>query len=197
MNIPNFIEKAKPLIRETEVFVEASETDEIVAYSNENEAVSFIVNHNNQWMALSENNDFEYFFEPIDLSVVDLKNYTALTKKPQQVYPNFEHVLHFGDEEIQDFVKQNGCDKDDLFNLQSIHDEGYIDFWMDQHPVYNYEDIYAYKGGWAMIWPEEDIPMQWDSNLEFVYQIGVQNEPFIDIYYSKNENKFFCIERNT
>lgn len=197
MKIPNFIEKAKPLIRETEVFIAAKETDEIVAYTNEDEAVSFIVNHNNQWMALSENNDFEYFFEPIDLSVVDLKIYTALTNKPQQVYPNFEHVMHFGDEEIQDFVKQNDCDKDDLFDLQSIHDEGYIDFWMDQHPVYNYEGIYAYKGGWAMIWQEEDIPMQWDENLEFVYQIGVQNEPFIDIYYSKSDNNFICIERNT
>lgn len=197
MKIPNFIEKAKPFVRETEVFRAAKDTDKIVAYTNEDEAISFIVNHNNQWMALSENNDFEYFFQPIDLSVVDLKNYTALTNKPQQVYPNFEHVLHFGDEEIQDFVKQNDCDKDDLFDLQSIHAEGYIDFWMDHHPMYNNDGVYAYKGSWAMIWPEEDIPMQWDSNLEFVYQIGVQNEPFIDIYYSKNENKFFCIERNT
>ena len=74
MSIPNFIEKAKPLIRETEVFRAAKDTDKIVAYTNEDEAISFIVNHNNQWMALSENNDFEYFFEPIVQSVVDLKN---------------------------------------------------------------------------------------------------------------------------
>ncbi|MCA5005251.1 hypothetical protein [Sphingobacterium bovistauri] len=197
MNIPNFIEKAKPFVRQAEVFVEASETDEIVAYSNENEAISFIVNHNNQWMALSENNDFEYFFEPIDVSTVDLKNYTALTTKNQLVYPNFEHLLHFGDEEIQDFVKQNDCDKDDLFDLQSIHDEGYIDFWMDHHPMYNNDGVYSYKGGWAMIWPDDDIPMQWDENLEFVYQVGVQNEPFIEIYYSKSDKNFICVERNT
>lgn len=196
-NIPNFLEKAKPLLREMQIFVKATDSDEIIAYANEDLAIRFVVKHENQWMALSENNDFEYFFEPIDIATVDLKEYTPLTAKTQQAYPNFENLLHFGDIEIQDFVKANDCDKDDLFDLQSIYDEGYIDFWMEQHPMYNNEGIYAYKGGWTMIWPDDDEPKQWDENLEFAYQIGLQDEPFIEVYYDKNEQKYSCIERNT
>lgn len=197
MNIPNFIEKAKPLIRETQVFIKAQETDKICAYANEDLAIRFIVQHNNQWMALSENNDFEYFFEPIDIQTANLGAYIALTTKTQHVYPNFENLLHFGDADIQNFVTENEGNKNDLFDLQSIHDEGYIDFWMDQHPMYNNNGIYAYKGGWAMIWPDDDEPKQWNENIKFLYQVGLENEPFIDIYYSKKENTFICIERNT
>ena len=197
MNIPNFIEKGQSLIKDTQVFVEANTTDAIIGYVNENEAIRFIVKHNDCWMALTENNDFEYFFAPIDLQSVDLNNYTHLTVKNIQVYPNFEHLLHFGDEEIQNFLKDNNCDKDDLFDLQSVYDEGYIDFWMDHHPMYNNEGIYAYKGGWAMIWPEDDEPFQWNENLEFFYQVGLQNEPFIEIYFDKKKQQFICVERNT
>lgn len=197
MKIPNFIEKAKSLIRETEVFVEAKNTDEIVAYAKEDEAISFIVKHNNQWMALSENNDFEYSFEPIDVSTINLKNYLALTSKPQQSYPNFEHLLHFGDDEIQKFVQENDCDQNDLSDLQYLHDEGYIEFWIDQHPIYNYNGIFAIKNGWAMIWPEDDEPLQWNEELDFVFQIGLQNEQFVEIYFDKQRDKYICIERNT
>lgn len=197
MNIPNFIEKAKSLIRETYLFIEAKNNDEIVAYVNEEFAIRFIVKHENNWIALSENNDFEYSFEPIDLASVDLKKYIPLTTKTIQVYPNFENLLHFGDEEIQNFTKQNNVNKDDLFDLQSIYDEGYIDFWMEHHPMYNNEGIYAYKGGWAMIWPDEDQPAQWNQNIEFLYQTGLKNEPFIDIYFDKKNKKYTCLERNT
>ena len=197
MNIPNFIEKAQSLIKDTQVFVEANKTDEIIAYANEDEAIRFIVKHNDCWMALTENNDFEYFFAPIDLQSVDLDNYTPLTVKNIQVYPNFENLLHFGEEEIQNLLKENDCDKNDRSDLQSIHDEGYIAFWMDNHPIYNYDGIYAFKGGWAMIWPEDDEPMQWDDQLEFLYQVSLQNEPFIEIYFDKKTEKYICVERNT
>lgn len=43
MNIPNFIEKAKSLIRETYLFIEVKNNDEIVAYANEEFAIRFIV----------------------------------------------------------------------------------------------------------------------------------------------------------
>lgn len=197
MNIPNFIEKAQSLIKDVKVFVEANNSDDIIGYVNENEAIRFIVKHENKWMALFENNDFEYFFDAIELHSVDLENYTPLMTKTIQVYPNFEHLLHFGDEEIQNFLKDNNCDKDDLLHLQSVHDEGYIDFWMDHHPMYNNEGIYAYKGGWAMIWPDDDAPKQWDDNLEFLYQVSLQNEPFIEIYFDKTKQQFICVERNT
>ncbi|MDR2236755.1 MAG: hypothetical protein LBE92_11585 [Chryseobacterium sp.] len=197
MNLHCLKEKAQTLAREAQIFVEAQGEDEIMAYVNENESVRLVVQHENQWIALRENNDSEFFFEPVNPESADLKNYIPLTAKKQTVYPNFEHLMHFGDEEIQNWIKENDCDADSLSDLQSLDDDGYIDFWMDAHPMYMNKEIYAYAGGWAMIWPDDDIPMQWDENLVFLYQIGVQNEPFIEVYYNKREQKFMSVERNT
>ncbi|WP_025124310.1 hypothetical protein [Myroides odoratimimus] len=196
MNLEQLKEKAQTLIRESHLFVKAIPGDEQIAYVNEEESISFIIKYLNQWMALIEKDEI-FSFEPIDIQSIDLKKYTALTTKTQQVYPNFEHLMHFGDVEVQQWVKDNDCNSDDLSDLQSIYNDDYIDLWMQSHPMYHNEGIYGYAGGWAMIWPEEDTPMQWDESLEFTYQIGLQYEPFIDIYFNKKQNKYICIERNT
>lgn len=197
MNYSQLIAKAQPLVRDCQVFVAATDGDDVLAYVNENEAIRFVVKHDSQWMSLRESKDFEFFFEPIDLAPLDLDRYIGLTSKSVKVHPNFEQLLHFGDEEIQGFVKQHDADPNDLFDLQSIEDEGYIDFWMGQHPMYNPDGIYAFGGGWAMIWPEDDAPLQWNEELVFLYQIGLENEPFVEVFFNRQDQKFICIERNT
>jgi len=197
MDFMQWKEKAEVLVRPTSLLVDAEANETPIAYINEGMATPFIVKHDNQWMALRENQDDDYTFEAIDLDTVCLMDYRALGIKSQTVYPNFEHLLHFGDQQIKDWILANACDSNNLFDLQSMDDDGYIDFWMESHPMYTQETIYGYIGGWAMIWPEDDVPLQWDSSLDFLFQIGIQKEPFIEIYYHKSKGAYICIARNT
>lgn len=199
MNYNQLIEKAQLLVKDCCVFVKALKTDVVWGYisKTENQDIEFVVMHNKQWMGLCVNAKSDYFFQIVSLESLDLDKYTALTTKSIKVYPNFEHLLHFGDAELQEFIKQNNCNANDLFDLQSINDKGYIDLWMQNHPMYNADGIYAFGGGWAMIWPEDDIALQWNEQLVFLYQVGLQEEPFIEIYFNVLTQEFICLERNT
>lgn len=197
MKISQLKEKAELLIKNTILFVEANSEEQVVAYVNEEKALRFIVLHYNKWMGLIENQDGEYIFEQIDLEDVDLQEYIPLTGVEKKVYPNFEHLMHFADKDIAKWLETQKADVNDLFDLQGIYNEDYIDFWMDNHPLYNAQEAYAYRGGWAIIWPEEDTPMQWNKELEFLYQVGLQSEPFVDIYYDTKQQNYICKERNT
>lgn len=196
MNIDQLKEKAQPLIRQAQVFVSAQESDEKTAYANEDEPVRFLVKHLDQWMGLTEEQD-EFKFLPINIESIDLNKYTALTGKSREIYPPFETLMHYGDEEIQQWITENDGDKDDLCSLLAFASDEYTDIWMDSHPIYSYEGIFAYQGGWAMTWPEDDAPMQWNEDLEFLFQIGLKDEPFIEVFYDKNNASYICMERNT
>jgi len=196
MTITQLKEKATPFIREARIFVQAEPTDVITAYADENHPIRFIVNHEGQWMGLAEHDD-EFSFTPLDPETMDMKSYTLLTTRAIRIYPPFENLMHYGDEEIQDWIRENDGDKDDLCSLAAFASDEYTDLWMDNHPIYSPDGLFAYQGGWAMIWPEDDTPVQWDENLEFCYQIGLQNEPFIEIFYDKEHREFICLERNT
>jgi hypothetical protein len=196
MNVDQLAEKAQPMIRKAQVFVSACESDEKTAYANEDESVRFLVKHLDQWMALTEDQD-EFIFLPINIESINLNKYTALTGKPIEIYPPFETLMHYGDEEIQQWITENDGDKDDLGSLFAFASDEYTDIWMDSHPIYSYEGIFAYQGGWAMTWPEDDTPMQWNEDLEFLFQIGLQNEPFIEVFYDKKNASYICMERNT
>lgn len=197
MDLEKLIHKAKDLLRFTQIFVEAEGNNTIAAYVSDNDSKEYIVKHESQWMVLNSNNNSIYKFEPIDIDLIDLKNYKPLTTIQQEVYPNFEHLMHFGDHEIKEWVNENDCDIDDLFDLQSIYDEDYGEFWMDSHPMFNSENSYGFAGGWAMIWSDDESPLQWDENLVFLYQFGLIDEPFVEIYYNKTTRQFICIERNS
>lgn len=197
MNFSELKGKAQGLIRGCDFFVEASNDDVIVAYLNEDEFIRFVVNHLGSWMALKELEDGVFVFEVIELDVLDLSSYHRLTTVTNSVYPNFEHLIHFGDEEVLQWAKMQGVDCNALFDLQGVYNDRYVDFWMDQHPMYKADFVFAYGGGWAMIWPDDDRPMQWDERLEFVYQVGVQTEPFVEVYWNKVSQEFSCIVRYT
>ncbi|MHC5309152.1 hypothetical protein ACYSNM_03575 [Myroides sp. LJL116] len=197
MKISQLKEKAELLIKNTILFVEANSEEQVVAYVNEEKALRFIVLHYNKWMGLIENQHGEYIFEQIDLEDVDLQEYIPLKGVEKKVYPNFEHLMHFADKDIAKWLETQKTDANDLFDLQGIYNEDYIDFWMDNHPLYSSQEAYAYSGGWAIIWPEEDTPLQWNKELEFLYQVGLQNEPFVDIYYDTKQQNYICLERNT
>lgn len=196
MNVDQLTAKAQPMIRNAQVFVSAYEPDEKTAYANEDEPVRFLVKHLDQWMGLTEDQD-EFSFLPINIESIDLNKYTALTGKPIKIYPPFETLMHYGDEEIQQWITENDGDKDDLCSLLAFASDEYTDIWMDSHPIYSYEGIFAYQGGWAMTWPEDDVPMQWNEDLEFLFQIGLKDEPFIEVFYDKNNASYICMERNT
>lgn len=196
MTIEQLKEKARPLIRKVQLFMEADGPDEKTAYANEDLPTRFIVKHLNQWMGLTETQD-EFSFIPIDIESVDLTSYTPLTEKTTEVYPPFETLMHYGDEEIQAWIAENDGDRDDLCSLAAFVPEEYTDIWMDSHPIYSNDGIFAYQGGWAMIWPEDDVPLQWDENLEFLFQIGLQDEPFIEVFYDRKNKTYTCIERYT
>lgn len=196
MTIEQLKEKAQPLIRKVQLFMEAHDPDEKTAYAHEDLPTRFIVKHQNQWMGLTEDQD-EFSFAPIDIESVDLTSYTPLAEKTTEVYPPFEILMHYGDEEIQAWIAENDGDRDDLCSLAAFVPEEYTDIWMDSHPIYSNDGIFAYQGGWAMIWPEDDVPMQWDENLEFLFQIGLQDEPFIEVFYDRKNKTYTCIERYT
>lgn len=196
MNIDQLKEKAQPLIRKVQLFVAANDSDEKTAYANEDASLRFIVKHQNQWMGLIEDED-EFNFLPVDIESVDLNTYIPLTERTTNVYPPFETLMHYGDEEVQAWITENDGDQDDLASLAAFAPEEYTDIWMDSHPIYSNDGIFAYQGGWAMIWPEDDVPMQWNENLEFLFQIGLQDEPFVEVFYDRNQNTYFCMERNT
>lgn len=196
MNISQLKEKAQPLIRTAQLFVAAKDSDEKTAYANEDEPIRFLVKHLDQWMGLTEEHD-EFSFLPVTIESVDLNKYIPLTQQPSDIYPPFETLMHYGDEEIQTWIIENDGDKDDLSSLVAFAPEEYTDVWMDSHPIYSNDGIFAYQGGWAMTWPEDDTPMQWNENLEFIFQIGLQDEPFVEVFYDNNQKTYICIERNT
>ncbi|MCS4301854.1 hypothetical protein [Chryseobacterium sp. BIGb0232] len=196
MNVDQLKEKAQPMIRKAQVFVSANDSNEIIAYANENEPVRFLIKHLDQWMGITEEQD-EFSFLPIDIESVDLHTYTALTEKTIEIYPPFETLMHYGDEEIQKWITENDGDKNDLFSLFAFASDEYTDIWMASHPIYSNDGIFAYQGGWAMTWPEDDVPMQWNEDLEFLFQIGLQDEPFIEVFYDKKNSSYICVERNT
>ncbi|AZA76152.1 hypothetical protein EG347_00710 [Chryseobacterium sp. G0186] len=196
MNISQLKEKAQPMIRTAQLFVAANDSDEKIAYANEDEPIRFLIKHLDQWMGLTEEQD-EFSFLPVTIESVDLNKYIPLTQQSRDIYPPFETLMHYGDEEIQTWIIENDGDKDDLSSLAAFAPEEYTDLWMDTHPIYSYDGVFAYQGGWAMIWPEDDIPMQWNENLEFLFQIGLQDEPFLEVFYDNNQKSYICIERNT
>lgn len=196
MNIDQLKEKAQPMIRKAMLFVLAEDKDEKIAYVDENKSLRFLVKHSGQWMGLVEKED-EFSFVPVNIESVDLNSYTALTVKNTDIYPPFETLMHYGDEEIQQWIIENDGDKDDLSSLVAFAPDDYTDIWMSSHPIYCNEGIFAYQGGWAMTWPEDDVPMQWNEEMEFLFQIGLQDEPFVEVFYDKKNSSYICIERNT
>ncbi|WP_160138691.1 hypothetical protein [Chryseobacterium sp. c4a] len=196
MNIDQLKEKAQPLIRKAKLFVLANDQDGKTAYINEDKPLRFLVKYSDQWMGLIEEQD-EFNFVPINIESIDLNSYTALTDKETVIYPPFETLMHYGDEEVQQWITENDGDKNDLFSLLAFALDEYTDIWMDSHPIYSNDGIFAYQGGWAMTWPEDDTPMQWNEDLEFLFQIGLQDEPFIEVFYDKKNSSYVCMERNT
>lgn len=196
MNIDQLKEKAQPLIRKANLFVLANDKDEKTAYVNEDKSLCFLVKHSDQWMGLTEEQE-QFSFAPVNIESIDLNSYTALMDKETEIYPPFETLMHYGDDEIQKWITENDGDKNDLFSLLAFALDEYTDIWMDSHPIYSNDGIFAYQGGWAMTWPEDDVPMQWDQNLEFLFQIGLQDEPFVEVFYDKKNNSYTCMERNT
>lgn len=196
MNIDQLKEKAQPMIREAKLFVLASDTDPKTAYANEDKPLRFLVKYSGRWMGFIEEND-EFCFVPVDIESVDLHSYTALTERTTGIYPPFETLMHYGDEETQQWIVENDGDKDDLSSLAAFAPDGYTDIWIDAHPIYSNDEIFAYQGGWAMIWPEDDTAMQWNEDLEFLFQIGLQDEPFVEVFYDKKNISYICMERNT
>lgn len=196
MNIDQLKEKAQSMVRQAKVFVSAHESDEKIAYANEDEPVRFLVKHLDQWMGLTEDQD-EFKFLPLNIESIDVNKYTALTGKSIEIYPPFETLMHYGDDEIQQWIIENDGDKDDLPSLDAFAPDDYTDIWMSSHPIYDNDGIFAYQGGWAMTWPEDDVPMQWNEDLEFLFQVGLQEEPFVEVFYDKKNSSYMCIERNT
>ncbi|MGU3374764.1 hypothetical protein [Chryseobacterium sp. M5A1_1a] len=196
MNIDQLKEKAQPFIRKVRLFIVANDSDIKTAYANEDESVRFLVKHLDQWMGLTEVHD-EFSFLPVNIESFDLSKYTSLTESPTEVYPPFETLMHYGDEEIQKWIIKNDGNKDDLFSLVAFAPDEYTDVWIDSHPIYSNDEIFAFQGGWAMTWPEDDAPMQWNEDLEFLFQIGLQDEPFIEVFYDHKKKTYLCIERNT
>lgn len=196
MNIDQLKEKAQPMIRKAMLFVLAKDKDEKIAYVNESKSLRFLVKHSGQWMGLVEKEE-EFSFVPVNIESVDLNSYTALTARNTDIYPPFETLMHYGDEEIQQWIAENDGDKDDLSSLLAFASDDYTDLWMESHPIYSNDEIFAYQGGWAMTWPEDDIPMQWNEDLEFLFQIGLEHEPFVEVLYDKRSSSYICVERNT
>jgi len=196
MNLSQLKEKAQPMIRKVSLFVSAADSDTITAYANEDEPVRFLIKYSDQWMGLIEEQD-EFIFQPVNIESIDLNAYISLTERETEVYPPFETLMHYGDEETQSWIIENDGDKDDLSSLAAFAPDEYTDLWMDSHPIYNNDGVFAYKGGWAMIWPEDDVPMEWNEDIEFLFQIGLQDEPFVEVFYHKKENTYLCKERNT
>lgn len=197
MNINQLYKSAELLLESSKVYVTAVPEHEVEAYVNQNAVVSFIVHYNQQWWGLIEDQDEGYSFKGVKIEDFDLKGYTPLTTVIIKSYPNFENLVHFGDQELKQWVRSQEVNPDNLFDIQGISNSKYIDFWMNQHPMYNPKGIYAYQKGWAMIWPEDDTPMQWDENLEFTFQIGLEQEPVVEVFWDKKGKEFFCVERNT
>lgn len=196
MNLNQLKEKAQPMIRKVSLFVSAVDSDTITAYANEDEPVRFLIKYSDQWMGLIEEQD-EFIFQPVNIESIDLNAYIPLTERETEVYPPFETLMHYGDKETQSWIIENDGDKDDLSSLAAFAPDEYTDLWMDSHPIYNNDGVFAYMGGWAMIWPEDDVPMQWNEDIEFLFQIGLQDEPFVEVFYHKKENTYLCMERNT
>lgn len=196
MNLSQLKEKAQPMIRKVSLFVSAVDSDTITAYANEDEPVRFLIKYSDQWMGLIEEQD-EFIFQPVNIESIDLNAYIPLTERETEVYPPFETLMHYGDKETQSWIIENDGDKDDLSSLAAFAPDEYTDLWMDSHPIYNNDGVFAYMGGWAMIWPEDDVPMQWNEDIEFLFQIGLQDEPFVEVFYHKKENTYLCMERNT
>lgn len=196
MNVEQLKQKAHPFIRKVQLFVMENDSDERTGYANEDESIRFLVKHLGQWMGLTEEED-EFKFLPVDIESIDLNAYTPLTERTVEVYPPFETLMHYGDEEVQAWIAENDGDKDDVFSLVAFAPEEYTDIWMNSHPIYSSEEIFAYQGGWAMTWPEDDVPMQWNEDLEFLFQIGVREEPFVEVFYDKDKGNYICLERNT
>lgn len=196
MNVEQLKQKAHPFIRKVQLFVMENDSDERTGYANEDESIRFLVKHLGQWMGLTEEED-EFKFLPVDIESIDLNAYTPLTERTVEVYPPFETLMHYGDEEVQAWIAENDGDKDDVFSLVAFAPEEYTDIWMNSHPIYSSEEIFAYQGGWAMTWPEDDVPMQWNEDFEFLFQIGVREEPFVEVFYDKDKGNYICLERNT
>lgn len=196
MNVEQLKQKAQPFIRKVQLFVMENDSDERTGYANEDESIRFLGKHLGKWMGLTEEED-EFKFLPVDIESIDLNAYTPLTERTIEVYPPFETLMHYGDEEVQAWIAENDGDKDDVFSLVAFAPEEYTDIWMNSHPIYSSEEIFAYQGGWAMTWPEDDVPMQWNEHLEFLFQIGVREEPFVEVFYDKDKGNYICLERNT
>ncbi|MDN3693766.1 hypothetical protein QWZ06_16440 [Chryseobacterium tructae] len=196
MNINQLKEKAQPLIRKAQLFILANDQDEKTAYTHEDNSLRFIVKHSDQWMGLIEEQE-EFTFLPININSIDLNAYTALTNREIEIYPPFETLMHYGDQEVQQWIIENEGDKNDLSSLLAFSTDEYTDIWMDSHPIYSNDGVFAFQGGWAMTWPEDDAPMQWNEDLEFLFQFGLQDEPFVEVFYDKKNFSYICMERNT
>ncbi|MBN8820838.1 MULTISPECIES: hypothetical protein [unclassified Spirosoma] len=162
--------------------------------------LKLIVNYQNEWWGITEKNCKVSFAQQDN--VWDLLAGTQcipLTKHNIKSYPSLDYVFYFGDLQISTWLAENNWQKDWGFNdnFKDPVGQDYVNWWMDNYPLYFDEDNFIIEGGWSMIWPDDNEPLQYDGSNEFLFCTIFGGEPYYEVYRYRDTGKFTTYFRIT
>lgn len=163
----------------------------------------FIVRFEDNWWGINEHNGKVNFILRNDLiTQIDKYNPIALSKTKVKSYPVIDYLFYLADDEITKWLTANNWQKNWGYNA-NFKDKVAVDYerwWQNTHPIYSPEtegNLFAVEGGWPLIWPDDDEPLLFDANNEFLFCTYYLAEPWFEVYRSKNNGTYFCFERIT
>lgn len=204
MDLNYLIDYAKSMAKESFIYREAYDSNNADAFWFEDEELKFLVKFENDWWGISiiaqEDRDLVTFEKQPDAeNIIAEKQGIPLQKEPMLSYPSLDYVFYNADKEIEDWLTSLKWGKDWGFNgnFKDPIGQQYVNWWMDNYPFYASEGIFAIEKGWAMIWPDDDEPLQYDPNNEFLFCTLYEAEPWLEVYRKSDTGEFVGYERIT
>ena len=162
--------------------------------------LKLIISYQNEWWGITEKNCKVSFAKQENVwNLLADTQCIPLTKHNIKSYPLLDYIFYFGDSQIEAWLAENNWQKGWGFNdnFKDSVGQQYINWWIDNSPLFSDEDNFVVQNGWTMIWPDDDQALQLDANNEFLFCTIFGGEPYLEVYKRSDTDKFITHYRIT
>lgn len=204
MDLNYLIDYAKSMAKESFLYRATNDIDNADAFWFEDDELKFLVKFENEYWGISiieqKDQDFVTFEKQPDAeNILSERQGIALQKQKIRSYPSLDYVFYNADNEIEEWLEELKWGKEWGFNgnFKDPIGQQYVNWWIDINPFYASEGIFVLEKGWAMIWSDDDEPLQYDSNNEFLFCTLYRAEPWLEVYRKSDTCKYIGYKRIT